>query len=183
MKFVVLSSLVAWVLFLMLQSSANGAKDPFSVVVAAQWPSEKVGSDLTVLATITNTSSKKITINDRQPYCDYRIDIHDEVGNVPPTDKWRKEVNWGDSSGFELSTLTPPPSPQIPLSPLLPLHTGHSPASPFPPTLTQKGGGCHLHCSDQVSLLGPQRSTSELVRVASRASYLSPSTSNSAKPS
>jgi hypothetical protein len=103
MKFVVLSSLVAWVLFLMLQSSANGAKDPFSVVVVAQWPSEKVGSDLTVLATITNTSSKKITINDRQPYCDYRIDIHDEVGNVPPTDKWRKEVNWGDSSGFELS--------------------------------------------------------------------------------
>jgi len=33
--------------------------DPFSVVIAAEWPSEKVGSDLAVIATITNTSAKK----------------------------------------------------------------------------------------------------------------------------
>src|SRR6202162_5282201 len=63
-----------------------------------------------------------------------------------------------------VGALTSPLNPQIPLSPLLPLHPGHSPASPFPPTLTQKGGGCPLHCSDQVSLLGARRFISELIR-------------------
>jgi hypothetical protein len=74
--------------------------DPFSVVIAAEWPSEKVGSDLTVVATITNTSTKRITIIDTQRFCDYTVDVRDDAGDVPPTDKWRQKIN---CEGVEIS--------------------------------------------------------------------------------
>lgn len=74
--------------------------DPFSVVIAAEWPSEKVGSDLTVVATITNTSTKRITIIDTRPFCDYTVDVRDDAGDVPPTDKWRQKIN---CEGVEIS--------------------------------------------------------------------------------
>jgi hypothetical protein len=73
---------------------------PFSVVIAAEWPSEKVGSDLTVIATITNTSTKTITIIDTQRFCDYTVDVRNDAGDVPPPDKWRQKVN---CEGVEIS--------------------------------------------------------------------------------
>src|SRR5580704_1308136 len=63
-----------------------------------------------------------------------------------------------------VGTHTSLSSSQIPLSPLLPLHTGHSPASPFPSTLTQKGGGYPLYWAAQVSLSPLARPVLELVR-------------------
>ena len=74
--------------------------DPFSVVIAAQWPSEKVGSDLTVIATITNSSTKRITIIDTDRFCDYTVDVRNEEGDVPPTEKWRQKIN---CEGVEIS--------------------------------------------------------------------------------
>ena len=74
--------------------------DPLSVVIAAEWPSEKVGSDLTVIATITNTSTKRITIIDTRRFCDYTVDVRNEAGDVPPMNKWRKETN---CEGVEVS--------------------------------------------------------------------------------
>jgi hypothetical protein len=74
--------------------------DPFSVVIAAEWPSQRVGSDLTVVATITNTSTKKITIIDTRRFCDYTVDVRNEAGDVPPMNKWRKETN---CEGVEVS--------------------------------------------------------------------------------
>jgi hypothetical protein len=70
------------------------------VVIAAEWPSEKVGSDLTVIATITNTSTKTITIIDTQRFCDYTVDVRNDAGDVPPPDKWRQKVN---CEGVEIS--------------------------------------------------------------------------------
>jgi hypothetical protein len=74
--------------------------DPFSVVIAAEWPSEKVGSDLTVVATITNTSTKRITIIDTRRFCDYTVDVRNDVGDVPPMEKWRQKIN---CEGVEIS--------------------------------------------------------------------------------
>ena len=74
--------------------------DPFSVVIAAEWPSEKVGSDLAVIATITNTSAKKIAIIDTQRFCDYTVEVRDDAGEVPPIDKWRQKIN---CEGVEIS--------------------------------------------------------------------------------
>src|SRR5882762_10011061 len=70
--------------------------DPFSVVIAAKWPSEKVGSDLTVIATIRNTSTKRITIIDTDRFCDYTVEVRDGAGDVPPPDKWRQKTNCED---------------------------------------------------------------------------------------
>jgi hypothetical protein len=77
-----------------------GSADPFSVVIAAKWPSEKAGSDLTVVATITNTSTKKITLIDTQRFCDYTVDVRNDVGDVPPMEKWRQKIN---CEGVEIS--------------------------------------------------------------------------------
>jgi hypothetical protein len=63
------------------------------VIIVAQWPRDKVGSDLPVNVTIPNTSSKKITFIDTQSFCDYTVDVRDDAGDVPPTDKWRQETN------------------------------------------------------------------------------------------
>jgi hypothetical protein len=63
------------------------------VVIAAEWPSEKVGSDLTVMATITNTSTERITLIDTRRFCDYTVDVRDDAGDVPPTAKWRQKTN------------------------------------------------------------------------------------------
>jgi hypothetical protein len=74
--------------------------DPFSVAIEARWPSEKVGSDLTVIATITNTSTKRITIIDTVRYCDYTVEVRNDAGDAPPTNKWRQKAN---CEGVEIS--------------------------------------------------------------------------------
>lgn len=74
--------------------------DPFSVVIAAEWPSVKMSADPTVIATITNTSAKRITIIDTQRFCDYTVDVRDDAGDVPPTTKWRQKIK---CEGFEVS--------------------------------------------------------------------------------
>jgi hypothetical protein len=81
-------------------NSVPANADPFSVVIAAEWPSEKVGSDFTVIATITNTSTKRITIIDTHRFCDYTVDVRNDAGDVPPTDKWRQKIN---CEGVEIS--------------------------------------------------------------------------------
>jgi hypothetical protein len=78
--------------------AANAA--PFSVVIAAEWPSEKVGSDLTVMATITNTSTERITLIDTRRFCDYTVDVRNDAGDVLRTDKWRQKIN---CEGVEIS--------------------------------------------------------------------------------
>ena len=70
--------------------------DPFFVVIAAKWPSGKVGSDVTVIATIRNTSTKRITIIDTDRFCDYIVEVRDSAGDVPPPDKWRQKTNCED---------------------------------------------------------------------------------------
>jgi len=81
-------------------SSVAANADAFSVVIAAQWPSEKVGSDLTVIAAITNISTKRITIIDTSRFCDYTVDVRNDAGDVPPPDKWRQKIN---CEGVEIS--------------------------------------------------------------------------------
>ena len=70
------------------------------MVIAAQWSSETVGSDLAVIATITNTSTKRITIIDTQRFCDYTVDVRTDAGDVPPTDKSREKIK---CEGVEIS--------------------------------------------------------------------------------
>ena len=92
-KLPLMSFLLASTLLLLPQGSAKPPNDPFSVIIAAQWPRDKAVSDLSVNVTIANTSSKKITFIDTQPFCDYTVDVRDDAGDVPPTDKWRQKTN------------------------------------------------------------------------------------------
>ena len=99
-KLALMSFLLISALLLLPQGSAQPPNDPFSVIIAAQWPREKVGSDLPVNVTITNTSTKRITIIDTRRFCDYDVDIRDGAGDVPPTGKWRQKIK---CEGVEIS--------------------------------------------------------------------------------
>lgn len=64
---------------------------PLSIAISAPQSSLKVGSDVRLEVTLTNTSNRRMLIKERNPATDYEIDIRDERGTaVPGSDFGRK---------------------------------------------------------------------------------------------
>jgi hypothetical protein len=64
---------------------------PFTITISADPPVVKAGHDGLIEVTVTNTSKRRLLIQERNPATDYEFDVRDERGNaVPETDLGRK---------------------------------------------------------------------------------------------
>ena len=79
------SALKAFVVCLLVVRllSAN-PKPPLSIVVSPASQTVKGGTHVRLKVTITNTSSHELIFFDRNPICDYPINVRDADGNQPP---------------------------------------------------------------------------------------------------
>ena len=72
-------------------AGAHEPKQSLTVDISTEKPTLKVGSEVRVEVTLTNTSSRPVLIQERNPATDYKIDVRDERGKaVPETDFGRK---------------------------------------------------------------------------------------------
>lgn len=64
---------------------------PLSIAISTPQSALKVGSEVRIEVTLTNTSNRRVLIQERNPATDYQIDVRDERGTaVPETDFGRK---------------------------------------------------------------------------------------------
>ena len=64
---------------------------PFNVTISPETPVVKATHPVIVDVTVTNTSNRRLLIQERNPATDYEFDVRDERGNaVPETDLGRK---------------------------------------------------------------------------------------------
>ena len=72
-------------------TSAQCQRRPLSIVISAPQSVLRVGSEVRLEVTLTNTSSRRMLIQERNSATDYEIDVRDERGTaVPENDYGRK---------------------------------------------------------------------------------------------
>jgi len=84
---------VVWAALLstMCALPAQCQQSPLSIAISTPQSTLKVGSEVRIEVTLTNASSRRVLIQERNPATDYEIDVRDERGTpVPETDLGRK---------------------------------------------------------------------------------------------
>jgi hypothetical protein len=72
-------------------AGTDGPRQPLTIDISIDKPTHRVGSAVRIEVTLTNTSNRRVLIQERNPATDYEFDVRDERGTaVPETDLGRK---------------------------------------------------------------------------------------------
>ncbi len=75
----------------MCATPAQSQQRPLSIAISTPQSALKAGSEVRIEVTLTNTSNRRVLIQERNPATDYEIDVRDQRGTaVPETDLGRK---------------------------------------------------------------------------------------------
>jgi hypothetical protein len=66
------------------------------VTIQDQEGPTKLGSQLALKLTLTNTSKDKITIRDRNRWCDYELEVRDVGGQQVPETTYKRDLKCGN---------------------------------------------------------------------------------------
>jgi len=73
-------------------SLPRAANRPLALSISAPEQVVQIGSELKIRTILTNVTSHVITLHDRIPACDYRVQVLDDKGNLAPETDYQRQL-------------------------------------------------------------------------------------------
>lgn len=82
-------------MYTLLPGPAPVVPQPFSIAITPAQQRVERDSHIGITLTLTNISSREITLVDTNVWCDYALDVRDSKGEVAPETDFKRELNCG----------------------------------------------------------------------------------------